>query len=105
MDDVGNQSGCGSYDVEEDSSPSVQNDRKFGIEFRVIGKGVYLFTPNAIEVDIKLYNICGRLQQTIYKGVLTKGGHTFMPDIKRSGIYFAILRTNKFKESLKIIRF
>ena len=102
LDDVGNQSGCGSYlDVEErDYRLQVT-----GCRLQVIGKGVYLFTPNAISVDIKLYDVCGRLQQTIYKGVLTKGGHTFIPNIRNSGVYFAVLYTHRLRQSLKIIRF
>ena len=68
-----------------------------------MGRGMYLFTPNAIEVDIKLYDVCGRLQQILYKGVLSKGGHTFMPSIKSSGIYFVVLNSQKMRKSIKLV--
>ena len=95
---------CGSNNVEESKEFRVQSS-----EFRVMGRGVYLFTPNAISVDIKLYDICGRLKQVLYNGVLSKGGHTFMPNIKDSGVYFVILQINGCPDAmskyLKIIRF
>ena len=102
LDDVGGASDCecNPNNVEENRELRVKS-----LKFRVVNKGIYLFTPNAVEVDIKLYDVCGRLQQILYKGVLSKGGHTFIPNIKHSGVYFVILRSHKIKESLKIIRF
>ncbi len=104
LDDVGNRSDCkcdtSSNNIEEKGYPS-QN----GIEFRSMGKGIYLFTPNAIQVDINVYDVSGSLEQTIYKGILNKGGHTFMPNIKSSGVYFVTLQSRNFKQSLKLIRF
>ncbi len=102
LDDIGNRTNCkcDGSNVEENGEPRVKS-----LEFRVIGKGIYLFTPNAIPVDIKLYDVCGRLQQILYKGVLTKGGHTFIPNIESNGIYFAVLRSHRLRQSLKIIRF
>ncbi len=102
LDDVGDHSDCicdSSNSVEESST------RSYGIEFRSMGKGVYLFTPNAVQVDINVYDVSGKLEQTIYKGVLSKGGHTFMPNIKSSGVYFVTLQSHNFKQSLKLIRF
>ncbi len=110
LDDIGNRSNCECYYGVEERSEK-RKLRIESLEFRVGGStcshspSLYLFTPNAISVDIKLYDICGRLQQTIYKGVLTKGGHTFIPNIKNSGIYFAVIQSHNFKKSLKIIRF
>ncbi len=104
LDDVGNISDCKrdtAYSIEENSAESYPS--RLGIEFMAMGKGVYLFTPNAVEVNIDIYNISGKLQQTIYKGVLNKGGHTFIPNIKTSGVYFVVLKTQKFKDSIKLI--
>ncbi len=104
LDDVGDSSDCmcdSSNDIEESNARTPQN----GIEFRSMGKGVYLFTPNAVQVDINVYDVSGSLEQTIYKGVLSKGGHTFIPNIKSSGVYFITLQSHNFKQSLKMIRF
>ncbi len=104
LDDVGNRSNCKCVpsSIEENNTEIF---RQNGIEFRSMGKGIYLFTPNAIQVDINVYDISGSLEQIIYKGVLNKGGHTFMPNIKSSGVYFVALQNHNFKKSLKLIRF
>ncbi len=103
LDDVENRSDCkcDSFSSIEESSTKAYSP----IEFKAMGKGIYLFTPNAVQVDINVYDISGRLEQTIYKGVLSKGGHTFMPNIKNSGVYFVTLHNQNFKKSLKLIKF
>jgi hypothetical protein len=103
LDDIGDHTDCRC-----DSGTSVEDKREpetKSLQFRVVGKGIYLFTPNAIDVDLKLYDAGGRLNHAIYRGVLSKGGHTFMPKPKGKGIYFAVLRTQESKTSLKILRF
>ncbi len=103
LDDVGNNNDCicdSSNSIEENSTKAYSS-----IEFKTMGKGIYLFTPNAIQVDINVYDVSGKLQQTIYNGILSKGGHTFMPNIKSSGIYFITLQSHNFKKNLKLIKF
>jgi outer membrane protein assembly factor BamB len=112
LDDVGNHTDC-----ECDSSASVEESSagvhppQGGIGFRAVNGGtgrmpvLLLFTPNAVEVDIGVYDVCGRLKQVLYKGVLSKGGHTFMPRVQGHGVYFAVLHTHGFRGSLKITRF
>ncbi len=86
-----------STNIEENRKPNTNN-----LEFKAMGKGIYLFTPNAIQVDINVYDVSGRLEQTIYKGILSKGRHTFMPKIKSSGIYFAVLKSSNFNKRIKL---
>jgi outer membrane protein assembly factor BamB len=95
LDDVGGASDCecGPISVEEKRELRV-GPLAYGLEFRVTGRGVCLFTPNTISVNIDLYDVCGKLQQVIYRGDLSKGEHTFVPDMEPSGIYFAVLRVN-----------
>ncbi len=100
IDDPLNTSGCTPMSIEEN-----KQFKTMSLEFKAIGKEIYLFTPKAIQVDINIYDVCGRLQQTIYKGVLSKGGHTFISNIQSSGVYFATLQSRNFKQSLKLIRF
>ncbi len=105
LDDVGNNSDCqcdSSSSIEESSTGIFSQNR---VEFKTMGKGIYLFTPNAIQVDINVYDVSGKLEQTIYKGVLNQGGHTFMPNIKSSGVYFAVLKGQNFNNSIKLINF
>ena len=102
LDDVGNSRDCGSCTSVEERREKRELRVK-SLEFRVMRKGVYLFTPNAISVDIKLYDVCGRLKQVIYKGVLSKGGHTFIPNINGSGVYFVVLKALGVRKSIKLI--
>ncbi len=104
LDDALGHIDCGSPSNVEENSMGIYSSQN-GIEFKAIGKGIYLFTPNAIQVDINVYDVCGRVQQTIYKGVLSKGGHTFIPNIQSSGVYFSTLQSHNFKKSLKLIKF
>ncbi len=101
LDDVENRSNC-----ECDSSSNVEerNTRGYGIEFKAMGKGIYLFTPNAMQVDINVYDVSGKLEQIIYKGVLSKGVHTFIPNIKSSGVHFIVLKSSNFSKSVKLIK-
>ncbi len=64
--------------------------------------GTVLWTKRLVY---DVHDICGRLKDVVYKGVLSKGGHTFIPNTRKSGVYFAVLRSHKIKKSLKIIRF
>ncbi|MFA5033014.1 MAG: T9SS type A sorting domain-containing protein, partial [bacterium] len=42
---------------------------------------------------ITIYDLTGRLKETVYSGTLTKGNYTFTPNIHKSGIYFVRLST------------
>jgi outer membrane protein assembly factor BamB len=113
LDDVGNRSDChcGPNDVEEDGESRSAGFHQDGIEFRATEGGIYLSSPNAVQVEISVHDVCGRLEQVLYKGVLSKGGHTFSLDVGSSGIYFVVLNvaghstSRGFLASLKVVRF
>jgi outer membrane protein assembly factor BamB len=109
LDDVGNHTDChcGPNSTEENSYEQSRNagSHQNGIEFRATGKGIYFFSANAVQVEISVHDVSGRLEQVLYEGLLSKGSHTFTINEKSKGVYFAVLRTPEFRESLKIVRF
>ncbi|MDD2889678.1 MAG: clostripain-related cysteine peptidase [bacterium] len=64
---------------------------------------IYLSVPKVMCVDIKIYDLCGRMKEIVYKGVLGKGDYVFTPKIKKIGIYFVRLETNSNAYSKKLI--
>lgn len=108
LDDATNISGCGNISgIEENSESSAglpQADHlPQDVDFKIIENKICLCTPNTINADIKLYDLCGRLKQLIYSGSLSKGTYTFTPNIKSSGIYFATLSIGQTKTTKKLI--
>lgn len=75
-----------------------------GLEFRVMGKGFYLFVPNQAKVSLSLYDVSGKLVQGLYNGVLSPGGHTFIPTTKTKGVYLVVLMYSVGMKTLKIVR-
>jgi hypothetical protein len=115
LDDVGGHTDCecspNSIEEADDEQSRNVGSYRNEVEFKVTSRGtdkmpvLLFFTPNATEVDIRLYDMCGRLIDVVYEGVLGKGEHTFIPDTDNRGIHFVVLRTQKSKKSLKMIRF
>ncbi|MFA5031588.1 MAG: SBBP repeat-containing protein [bacterium] len=72
-------------------------------KMEIIKNKIYLFVPNTMEANIKLYDLCGRLKEVIYTGTLSKGNYTFTPNIHKSGIYFvkltAVCHSERSEES------
>ncbi len=99
--------GAGNYDVyliKTDSLGFVGTEKNESSEFRVIGSKVCFSTPAAIKVDVKIYDICGRLRNILYQGILKEGDYTFTPVIKCKGIYFVVIQTNSYKQTFEIIK-
>jgi hypothetical protein len=98
---------CPITGVSEDKELRVKS---LELRVRAVSRGtdkmpvLLLFAPNAMEVDIRVYDVCGKLKQVVYEGVLSKGEHTFASDFDGTGVYFAVLRAQKSKKSLKMIR-
>lgn len=94
-------------DVWYSTGLGVNEKRKLkrGVEFKVIREKIYLFMPETRDVDIKIYDIGGRFKDAVYSSILNKGEHTFIPNIKNKGIYFAVLRSSGLKQSVKLVRF
>ncbi|MDD5528686.1 MAG: T9SS type A sorting domain-containing protein [bacterium] len=72
-------------------------------DLQIIKGKIYLSAPKSINTELKIYDLCGRLQSTVYQGLLSKGDYTFTPNIKKSGVYFVRLTTNNFKETKKMV--
>ena len=98
IDDPGNTTGCGLLNTGE--------ERTFGsdLDFRLLGPDLYLFTPNQTQVSLELFDASGRLVQTLFNGVLSPGGHTFVPNIKSKGVYIAVLKYQGRTQSVKMLR-
>ncbi|MDD5528679.1 MAG: T9SS type A sorting domain-containing protein [bacterium] len=75
------------------------------LELKIIKGKIYLSVPNNYcpNALITIYDLCGRLQSTVYSGTLTKGNYTFTPNIKKSGVYFVRLTAGNIKETKKLI--
>ncbi len=73
------------------------------LEFRLIGRNLYLFTPNPIQVQLDIYDVSGRLVQRLYNGLIPAGGHTFIPKIEVGGVYLGILRYPAGLKTIKVM--
>ncbi|MEO0255685.1 MAG: FG-GAP-like repeat-containing protein [candidate division WOR-3 bacterium] len=99
LDDPANATGCGPVyeDIEEDHGSGP-------IDFRSIDQGLYLFMPCEAQVSLSLYDAQGRLVQNLYEGLLSPGGHTFIPKTETKGVYLAVLRYQGGIQTVKLIR-
>jgi photosystem II stability/assembly factor-like uncharacterized protein len=85
----------------DEATSRINGDQNAKIE--ITKNNIYLFISNTINTDIKIYDLCGRLKETIYSGVLSKGGYTFTPDVKLNGIYFVTLSAGNITTTQKLI--
>lgn len=116
--------GAGRYDVYlvktdslgdvavEESSASVETDYNLSIYPNPAHSSVaiQLFIPdsklstlNSQLLTLSLFDLSGRLIQTLHSGTLEKGTYTFTPNIKTKGVYFVTLTTSTHKETKKLI--
>ncbi len=65
---------------------------------------------NTTAITISIYNAAGKLIKTLFQGKLSSGLHQFTWDSKDalgknspSGIYFAVLQSNKLRKSIKMV--
>lgn len=80
----------------------VENKHPCFLQF-MNGK-LILYLPYEDEVDLRIYDLSGRLVSKIYKGYLPIGKHNFKVHIQQ-GIYFAKVCFKKGTKSLKFIKF
>ena len=97
IDDPYGASGCGVLSLEEGSARS-------SLDFKLLGKSVYLFLPKATQVSLKAYDISGKLVRVLYEGLLRQGGHAFAFNPKRRGVYLVVLEAPEGTRSLKLVR-
>ena len=97
LDDPMNATGCGAVGNEETDGAS-------DIDFRPLGKGIYLFLPKQAQVSLSLYDASGRLVQNLYSGNLEAGSHTFVSNVAAGGVYLAVLRYRGETRSTLIVR-
>ena len=97
IDDPYGATDCGVLSLEESSAG-------IGVEFKLLGRSVYLFLPKATQVCLKAYDISGKLVQVLYDGLLSQGGHAFALNPKRRGVYLVVLETPEGVRSLKLVR-
>jgi clostripain len=74
-------------------------------DFKIIKNKISLSVPNNDYTNIRLtlYDLCGRMKEIVYNGVLTKGNYSFTPGIHKSGVYFVRLKTNTVSYTQKLI--
>ncbi|MFA5032743.1 MAG: PQQ-binding-like beta-propeller repeat protein [bacterium] len=98
LDDISNSTNCGCMKVEE--KLNIKNQIS-NMEIRK--NKIYLDVPNTMEANIKLYDLCGRMKEVVYAGILNEGTYTFTSHIKTNGIYFVNLSAGTHKETQKLI--
>ncbi|MDD2889852.1 MAG: YCF48-related protein [bacterium] len=73
--------------------PSILDRGLKNVDLKIIKDKIYLEVPNNHYTStlLTIYDLTGRLKETLYSGTLTKGDYTFTPNITKSGIYFVRL--------------
>lgn len=90
LDDPGNNADRGQVlDIGRE-----QASGSYGLEFRPMGCGLYLFLPSEAWISIELYDASGRLVKLLYDGVFSVGGHTFSPNTEMWDVCIAFYLTN-----------
>lgn len=87
-------------------SPGVEENPKclmLNAELKIIKDKIYLAVENRMEVELKLYDLCGRMREVVYTGTLTKGNYIFTPNIRINGVYFATLSAGNIKTTKKLV--
>ncbi|MDD5528637.1 MAG: family 16 glycosylhydrolase [bacterium] len=83
--------------------PSIADFRLGIVDLQIIKGKIYLSAPKSINMELKIYDLCGREKEVVCQGTLTKGNYTFTPNIKKSGVYFVRLTAGNSKETKKLI--
>lgn len=58
---------------------------------QVIGNEIRFYMPEREAVNLRVYNLCGRLESELINGALDKGEHIIKIPAVRNGIYFVRL--------------
>ncbi len=98
LDDPGNAQDCGALETGEGGRGLD------ALEFRQMGKGLYLFLSQETPVSVSLYDAGGRLAQNLYDGLLYPGAHTFIPKTDARGVYLAVLRYPGGTRTVKLVK-
>ncbi|MDD5529521.1 MAG: T9SS type A sorting domain-containing protein [bacterium] len=91
--------------IEENSDSGRRSSSGGNADLKIIKDKIYLSVPNneCTNALLTIYDLCGRMKEIVYTGVLNKGNYTFTPNIRKSGIYFVRLTAGTFKETKKLI--
>jgi hypothetical protein len=57
-----------------------------------------------MEIELKIFDATGREIEEIYKGRLNSGNYEFEISLKKPGVYFLVLRAEKYI-TYKLIKF
>ncbi|MFA5033731.1 MAG: YCF48-related protein [bacterium] len=94
--------------IEENSDFGRRSASGGNADLKIIKDKIFLSVPNnyytnmeypaqavtlLTDIQLTIYDLCGRLKETLYSGTLTKGNYTFTPNIHKSGVYFVTLST------------
>jgi hypothetical protein len=74
------------------------------VVFRALDRGIYLFVPGEAQISLDLYDASGRLVQNLWDGLLSAGGHTFIPGLGERGVYIAVLRYPGGTQTVKVVK-
>lgn len=83
--------------------PSISDFGLGNAELKIRKNKIYLEVAKAMEVNVKIYDLCGRLKETVYSGILGKGDYVFTSNVRKTGIYFVRVRAGTYKETKKLI--
>jgi hypothetical protein len=101
----------GASDVEDGIAPAVSGIRlgqNFPNPFSSSSQLRVMAEKNVADCELMLYDLKGRKLQTIYRGYLSKGEHSFSLDgfcaNLDSGVYFIKLKSGDYSQVKKLVK-
>ncbi|MBI4722493.1 MAG: hypothetical protein HY769_05780 [Candidatus Stahlbacteria bacterium] len=91
----------------KECSPSGVSESKEvrvkSLELRIVRDEIKFYTSERGAVNLRMYNICGRLENELLNGVIEGGYHIVKLPAMRNGIYFVRLVCNTELHTAKVV--
>jgi hypothetical protein len=94
------------YNVETQEKIKDEGKLSFKVHQNILNKDIKILLnlPSKMEIELKIFDATGREIEEIYKGRLNSGNYEFEISLKKSGVYFLVLRAEKYI-TYKLIKF
>ena len=102
MDDSSNSHGC-AYAGSINEDVNGCRDRSRPVLLQIVGNEIRFSTPKRGAINLRIYNICGRLENELVSGVMETGEHIVKLPALRNGVYFAKLNYNNSSYTTKFV--
>ncbi len=84
----------GSFDptgIEQPQIPNSKLQTDLSIDYRLSTIDLHYSIPKEGNLNIRIFDIIGRVIETVHSGQISKGTYTYTPKNTKNGIYFAIM--------------